>query len=197
MQAASEEVVGGLDENEFLRIGSGGDQGIELLARAEGVARSADEQFRLRTRVQEVEAVGAWEFVIAACRSYGRSKANHKLHAWVGAGGAKADGGAERESGEDEREMKFGIEPIERDANVIDFAAAMVMLALAESGAAEIKAQNGKSEMIERFHRMKDDFVVERPSEEGMGMADGGGVSCVGRTGVEQGFEASGGAVEK
>ncbi len=42
VQAAGEEVVGGLDENEFLRIGSGGHQCFEFFARAEGVMGPAD-----------------------------------------------------------------------------------------------------------------------------------------------------------
>ena len=44
---------------------------------------------------------------------------------------------------------------------------------------------------------MEDDFVVERASVERMRMADEGGVSGVGGSGIEEGFEASGGAVEE
>jgi hypothetical protein len=93
--------------------------------------------------------------------------------------------------------VKFGIEPIESSANVIDFAVATVVLALAEPGAAKVEAKNGKSEAVQGFHGMEDDFVVERAAEERMGMADERGMAGVGRASVEQGFEASGGAVEK
>jgi len=41
---------------------------------------------------------------------------------------------------------------------------------------------------------VKGDFVVERSSVERMRMADDGGMGRGGRPGIEQGFEASGGA---
>lgn len=44
---------------------------------------------------------------------------------------------------------------------------------------------------------MEDDFVVERSAVERMGMADDGGVRRVGRSGIQEGFQASGGAGQK
>ncbi len=76
---------------------------------------------------------------IACERSNRCSDADGDFDARIGAGGAKTDSGTERKSGEDEREMKFGIEPVERAANIIDFAEAAVVFALAEAGTAEIE----------------------------------------------------------
>ena len=68
---------------------------------------------------------------------------------------------------------------------------------LAQAGAAEIETEHGESEAVQSFHGVEDDFVVQRAAEHGMGMADEGGVGGVRGAGVEQGFEASGGAVEE
>ena len=81
--------------------------------------------------------------------------------------------------------------------NVIDFAAAVIVLAGAQSGAAEIEAEHGESEAVQGLHGVEHDFVVHGAAEHGMRMADQGGVGGVGGAGVEQGFEASGGAVEE
>ena len=71
------------------------------------------------------------------------------------------------------------------------------MLAFAQAGAAKIEAQHGESEAVERLHGVKDDFVVQRSAVQRMRMANEGGMRCAGRTGVEQGFQASGGAGEE
>ncbi len=88
-------------------------------------------------------------------------------------------------------------EPRERGADVVDFPDTAGVLAFAQASAAKVEAENGESEAVEHFHRMENDFVVQRASVKRMRMADEGGVSCGGGTGVEQGFEAAGGAVEE
>ena len=91
--------------------------------------------------------------------------------------------------------MEFVVEPIEGRANVFDFALAVVVLAFAESGAAEVEAQYRPAEAVQRFRGMEDDFVVQRTAEERVGVADDCGMRGVAAY-VEQGFEASGGAFE-
>src|SRR5271165_7153507 len=93
--------------------------------------------------------------------------------------------------------MELTVQPVEGGANVIDFAGSVVMLSRAQSGAAEIEAEDGESETVQGFHGVEHDFVVHGPAEHGMRMADQGGVGGVRSARVKQGFEASGGAVEK
>ena len=89
------------------------------------------------------------------------------------------------------------LQPVEGGAHVFDLADAVGVLAFAQSGAAEVEAQHRESEAVERFHGVEDDFVVQRSAEEWMRMTDERSVSRGGRSRVEQGFEASGGAFEE
>ena len=72
--------------------------------------------------------------------------------------------------------MKFLIEPIERGADIVQFPVTVIMRSLAESGAAKIKPQYRKAKMIQRLHRMEDDFIVQRSTINRMRMADQRGV---------------------
>src|SRR5208282_5474521 len=81
--------------------------------------------------------------------------------------------------------------------HVFDFADAVCVFALAQAGAAEVEAQHGESEVVERLHGVEDDFIVQRSTVERMRMTDDGSMRRVGRSGVEQGFQASGGAGEE
>ena len=94
-------------------------------------------------------------------------------------------------------QREFAFEPIEGGAHVFDFADAAGVFAFAQAGAAEVEAEHGESEAVERFHGVENDFVVQRSSVERMRMADHGGVRRVGRSGVEESFQASGGAGEE
>ena len=71
------------------------------------------------------------------------------------------------------------------------------MLTFAEPCAPEIEPQNWKSKIIQGFHGMKDDLIVQRAPKYRMGMTNQGGMGGVGSSRVEQSFEASGGAFEK
>lgn len=112
-------------------------------------------------------------------------------------GGAQAYRGPEGKSGEDDWQLKFAFKPFESGSHVVDFADAVCMLSFAQAGTTEVEAQDGKSEAVERFHGVEDDLVMERSSVERMRMADQRRVRGRGRAIVEQGLEASGGAVEK
>ncbi len=67
----------------------------------------------------------------------------------------------------------------------------LIVLSLAESGAAEVEAQHGKTKTVQRLHGMEHDLVMQRSAKQWMRMANYRGVSCVLRACVEQGFEAS------
>jgi len=71
------------------------------------------------------------------------------------------------------------------------------VLAFAQSGAAEVEPQHGESEAVERFHGVEDYFVVQRSAIQRMRMANDRGMRRVGRPGVEQRFQASGGTGKK
>jgi len=68
---------------------------------------------------------------------------------------------------------------------------------LAQTRAAEIEAQHGKTKTIQRLHGVKDDFVVQRATKQRMGMANQGGMGRVLRARVEQRLQPAGAPVEK
>jgi hypothetical protein len=80
--------------------------------------------------------------------------------------------------------------------HVVDLAATFVVLAFAQACAAKVEAQNGQAKARERLGCVVDDFVVHGSSAERVRVAEEDGVSCAGRAGVEQGFEAASGAGE-
>jgi len=160
-------MIGGFDDYKHLWLGERGDQGLELRFRGELVAGAAYEEFWFGAGLQEIVIVGA-----VVDGGDGRAQGDEGLDAWVGAGGAEADGGSKGEAGEDQREMEFVVEEVEGGADVVEFASAVVVLAVAESGAAEVEAEHRKAERVQSFHGVEDDFVVQRASVEGMGMTD-------------------------
>ncbi len=81
-------------------------------------------------------------------------------------------------------------------ADVFDLAAAFVVGALAEAGAAEVEAQGGDAEMGKGLHGVVDDLVVHGAAGGWVGVGDDGGVGGVFEAGVEDGFEAADGAEE-
>ena len=89
------------------------------------------------------------------------------------------------------------IEPVERGADVVDFARAVIMFSLTQSGSAKVEAQHGKTEAVQRLHGVKDNLVVQRSTEEGMGMTDNCSVCRILGSGVEDRFQASSRAFEE
>ena len=191
-EAAFEEVVGGFDDNQFLGFGQRVHKGFQFGFGGELVARAAHEEFWLGAALQEFVVVGA-----VVDRGDRRAQGDESAHARVGTGGAQADGGAEGESGEDQGEMEFVVEPVEGGADVVELARPVIVFALAESSAAEVEAQHGEAKVVQRFHGVEDNLVVEGASVDGMRMADDGGVGGVEGTGVQERFKLAGGAVEK
>ena len=186
-------MISSFDADQLLRISEGVDERFEFPWGTKLIARSADKEFWLCALAQEFEIVDA----VLSADSDGDSRQaerDERVDTVIGIGGAQADGGAERKTGEDDRERELVFEPVEGGADVFDFPDAAGVLAFAQAGAAEIETEHRESEAVERFHGVEDDFVVQRSSVERMRMADHGGVRRVGRSVVEQSLKASGGA---
>jgi hypothetical protein len=151
---------------------------------------AGDEELGLGAGGQE--AVG----VVAAGGADGQAETDEAGDAWVSAGGAQADVRAEGEAGEDDRLLEDSVHVGYGGADVFDFAAAFVVDALAEAGAAEVEAQGGDGEVGEGLHRVVDDLVMHGAARGGVGVGYDGGVGDGVEAGVEDGFEAADGAEE-
>jgi len=184
-QSAFEEMVARFDADQFLRVGEGLDKGLELSGRTKLIARSADEEFGLSTGAQEFEIIDA-----AFNLDHGQAECDEGSHAVVGIGGAQSDSGAKRESGKDDGQSEFMLEPVESGADVLDFADAVRVLTFAQSGTAKIEAQHGESEAVQRFHGVEDDLVVQRPAMERVRMTHNGCMRRVWRSPVQQRFQS-------
>lgn len=68
--------------------------------------------------------------------------------------------------------MKFVIKPVQGSTNIVRFTDAVIVFALAQSCAAKVETQDRKPETVQRFHGMKDDFVLKRASVKRMRMTD-------------------------
>lgn len=93
--------------------------------------------------------------------------------------------------------MEFGIQPVESAANIFHFAPALVVLAMAKSRTAKVKAQHGKAKTIQRLHGMKNNFVVQRTPEQRMGMTNYRRVRRVRVPGIQQGLKPSRGPAQE
>jgi hypothetical protein len=93
--------------------------------------------------------------------------------------------------------MEFAFQPIERSANVIQFALSIVMFSLAQPSSAKIESQDGKPKTVQRFHGMKYHFVVKCPAERRMRMANKTSVSSILCASIQQGFESADWSLEK
>lgn len=179
-------MIGGLDPDHFGGRVRGGYGGGNFVARAELVASSADEELGHRAMGEEGVAV------VASFGMDGKAEGDGAFDADVATGNAQADVGAEGESGEEDGEVQMLVEPVEGGADVVLLAAAVVMSAFAEPGAAEVEAEDGKAAELEGFHGVINDLVVHGSSAEGVRVTEEDRVPGVGRAGVEEGLEASG-----
>ena len=191
MQPAFEKMVGALDHDQLFRFGQRGYQGFQFGPRTELVSRSAHEELGLGAIVQELKRVHSRLFCCLGDGNYRKSDSDGSDDPRIGAGSAQPDGGSERESGKDERQMVFGIHPIQRSTNIVDFTSALIVFAMTQSGAAEVKAQSGKSEAVQRLHRVESNFVVQRAAKQGMRMSHHGRVRRIFGTGIEQRLKPS------
>src|SRR5579883_1628081 len=87
--------------------------------------------------------------------------------------------------------MERIVEPVESGAHVVLLASPVIMLPLAQSGSAKVKAQYRQPKALKGFHRVVDNLVVHRAAAQRMRMANQRRVSRIRRTGVEQRFQPS------
>ena len=196
-QSALKKVIRAFDHYQLLRVRNGSNQSFQFRPWTKLIARTADEQLRVHAVVQEIEGVNARFLGIGGNRGHRYSNRDQGPNARVGIRRAQSDGRTEGKSGKDQRQMKFPVEPIERRPNIFNLTLAVVVFALAQSRAAEIKPQHGKSEPVQGLHRVEDDLIVECSAELGMRMADERGVRGIFGSGIEQSFETSCGAVQE
>src|SRR5690242_692046 len=130
-------MIGGFDDDEFLGLGSGGEHGFELRFRTELIAGTADEDLRFRALLQKREIVTA-----IFKRSEGRSESSDCSDPRIGTGRLQPDRSAKRKSREDDRQLEFAVEPVERRADVFDLADAVIVRTLAKAGTSEIETEN-------------------------------------------------------
>ena len=182
---AGEEVVGVFYPGDAFGFGSVDEEGFEDAARAELVVVAGDEELGGAAGGEEV--VG----VVAAGGADGEAEAYEALDAGVAATGAEAHVGAEREAGEEDGETEAAVKPVECGANVVDFADAFVVYAFAQARAAEVEAQDRKSEVGERFRRVIDGLGVHGAAAGRVRVGYNRGVQSVFAAGVEQCFETA------
>ncbi len=99
--------------------------------------------------------------------------------------------------GKQQRQVKFRIQPVKSRANVFDFSVAVVVLAVAQPGAAKVETQHRKTKAVQRLHGVKDNFVMQRSAKQWMRVTNHRCMSRIGGTRIEQGFEPSRRAFEK
>ena len=167
-----------------------GEDVLHDLGWAELVLRAADEELGLDAFGEE--AVG----VVASGSADGETETDEALDADVSAAGAEAYVRSEGKAGEEDGELVVVLEPAQGGADVVLLAVAVVVGSLAEARAAKVEAQDGEAKGGERLHGVVDDLIVHGSAAWRVRVADDGGVGRVGAAGVEQCFEASGGAVE-
>ena len=93
--------------------------------------------------------------------------------------------------------MKLSIQPVKGGANILDLTVALIMFAVAEAGAAKVKAQHRKAKTVQRLHGVENNLVMQCPAKQGMGMANYCGVRRVPGAGIQQRFQAACGAFEE
>src|SRR5205807_10338214 len=110
---------------------------------------------------------------------------------------AKSHCCSEGESGENNWLTKLPLQPIERGADVVQFASPVIVLPFAQARASKIKPQHGKAKAVEGFHGAEHDLVVQCASVHRMRMTHQCGMAGVFRTHVEESFEATSRPVQK
>src|SRR5689334_17133861 len=123
-------MISAFDQDQLFRFGDRVDQFLQLGARAELIACSADEELRQRAIPKEIVGVNPWFFFVCSDGRDGRDGRSHtdqRLDTWVRTCGAQSNCRAKGESSKDERQVKFRIEPLERCADIVDFSIAVIM----------------------------------------------------------------------
>ena len=190
MRWPCEEMVAG-NEDQFLRIGGLGDDCLQSLVWTVLIVIAADEQLGLPAVAQKRIGVQT-AFGLDRC-----TDRDQGLDIRIGTGGAQSGCRAKGKSCEDDGQSELVLQPSERGLHVGDLAASLIVLAGAQSRAAEVEAQHGKSERVQGLHGVEDDFVVHGPTAQRMRMANQAGVGGSRRAGVQQGFQATSRSIQK
>ena len=93
--------------------------------------------------------------------------------------------------------MKLVIQPVKRGADIFHLTLTVMVGPFAQSGAAKIKAQRGKSQTVQRLHGVEHNLVVHGAAMQWVRMAHQSGVRRMRRAGVQQCFQLSRGSGEK
>jgi len=176
-------MIGARNQRQLLWLGQACDEGFELRTGPELVAISTAKQFGLGASLQKAQIVGA-----IIHRRNRRAETNQANDTIIATRSAQANGCAERKSAEHERQVEFPRQPIEPGANVVNFALAIVVFTLTQTRTAKVKAKDGPAKTMQRFRRMKDDFVVKRPAKLRVRMTHDGGMRCRAAANIEQRF---------
>src|SRR6185437_2975901 len=179
-------MAGGIDDHEALRFWNRGEKYFEIRARAEFVLAALHDQLGFRAGAQIAQIRFIHRKPNADQFGYARFLAPH----------AQTNPRAEAEAGQQDRARReFTRKIIERGANVVLLAAAVVVNPFAQSRPAKIETKHGETRVMERLRRAKDHFVVHGPAEERMRMAhDRYARRTCFRRGPEHGFETPCGA---
>src|SRR5438105_15813154 len=93
--------------------------------------------------------------------------------------------------------MELAIEPVQRSVCVFRLSLSLSVLSFTQPKATKIEAQHRKSKTVQRFHRVKHNFVVHGAAVNRMRMTDQSSMTRVLCARVEQRFEASCGAIDE
>lgn len=196
-QASLEKMIRAFNHHKLFRFRRRRDQRLQLRPRAELIACPADKQFRLRALAQEIEGINSRRFRFRGHRNRRNAYSNQSLHPRIRTRSPQPDRRAKRESRKQQRQVKLRVQPIEGSANVFDFPVAVIVFAVAQSGASKVEAQHGKTKTIQRLHGVEHDLVMQSPAKQWMRMADDSRVRRVLCAGIEQRFQSSRRAFEE
>src|SRR5271156_814791 len=125
-QAPFEEMIGALNDHQLPWLGKCLNDGFKFRERTKLIAVAAYEQLGLHAALEKFKIIDS----IVDCADW-QTKPDDCLHARVGTSRAQPHRGTKRKSGQDQRQVKFAIEPVECSADVLDFTVAVVVFAQA------------------------------------------------------------------
>ncbi len=183
LQFAGEEMIRSWDHDQIGRWRRAGHHGFHPSLGPVLISVAADKELGLG-------AAGEKAVVILASPGFhGKPERHNALDPLITAAGAQTNAGAEGEAGEEHRQVVLPFQPVERGAHIAHLAAAVVVRALAQAGAAKIEAQHRQPISLEGLHGVIDDLVVHGSAEERVRMANHGRVGGIGPPHIQQSFE--------
>lgn len=191
-QAAFEEVIRGLDEDELLGVGQPGYERFQFCSWTELVAGPGNEELWLAARLQKMEIV-----IAVVDRRNWCTQSDECSDAIVRTRRSQANGSAKGKAGKNQGEAVLAFEPFQSCADVVELAIAMIMAAFAESRASKVEAQYRKTKSVQCLHRVKHNLIVERAAKERVWMTDESRVGCAGQARVQQRFKSADRPLEK